>query len=157
VTNERISFSSPLPTVLSIDGTSRVRDFLARHGGPAPDVEHEADCDDGAAGWSEVHAADGYRLRCEWSLVGSERRMSFAEIHPPAMADKRVRELEKTNSGAAPPPYRMAERQFRDDLIRKAAYRRFELRRPCVEHQTADWLAAEAEVDAMLTFHPRSQ
>ncbi len=28
----------------------------------------------------EVHAADGYRLRCEWSVIGSERRMSFVEI-----------------------------------------------------------------------------
>jgi len=42
-------------------------------------------------------------------------------------------------------------------LIRQAAYSRSQLRRPCIEHQTEDWLAAEAEVDAMLTFHPRRQ
>lgn len=61
--------------------------------------------------------------------------------------------LPKTSPSAC----RLAEQQQRDDLIRKAAYRRFELRRPSVEHQTADWLAAEAEVDAMLTFHPQSK
>jgi hypothetical protein len=54
------------------------------------------------------------------------------------------------------PPCRQAEQLHREELIRKAAYRRFELRRPCLEHQTADWLAAEAEVDAMLTFHPQA-
>jgi len=82
VTEERISFSSPLPTVLSNDGSDRVRDFLARHGGAAPDVEHEADCNEDTSGWSEVHAADGYRLRCEWSMIGSERTMHFLEITP---------------------------------------------------------------------------
>ncbi len=52
--------------------------------------------------------------------------------------------------------YTQADRDHREDLIREAAYLRFHLRRPCVEHQTADWLAAEAEIDAMLTFHPKS-
>jgi|HubBroStandDraft_1064217.scaffolds.fasta_scaffold906932_2 hypothetical protein len=53
--------------------------------------------------------------------------------------------------------YTMAERNYREELIRQAAYSRSQLRRPCIEHQTEDWLAAEAEVDAMLTFHPRRQ
>jgi hypothetical protein len=82
VTNERISFTSPFPTVLSIDGSERIQEFLARHGGAAPDVEHEGDRSEGAAGWSEVHAADGYRLHCEWSALGSERIMHFFEIAP---------------------------------------------------------------------------
>jgi hypothetical protein len=51
----------------------------------------------------------------------------------------------------------MAERAYREELIRQAAHARWLLRRPCVEHETEDWLAAEAEVDAMLTFHPRLQ
>jgi hypothetical protein len=53
--------------------------------------------------------------------------------------------------------YTQADRQHREELIRKAAYVRSQLRRPCVEHQIADWLAAEAQVDAMLTFHPRTE
>jgi hypothetical protein len=48
-----------------------------------------------------------------------------------------------------------AERAYREELIRQAAYFRYQLRRPSIEHQTEDWLAAEAQVDAMLTFHPR--
>ena len=55
------------------------------------------------------------------------------------------------------PAYTQADRQHREDLIRKAAYARFEHRRPSVEHQIADWLAAEAQVDAMLTFHPQAE
>ena len=82
MTIEHISFESPIPSVLSVDGKERVLDFLNRHGGAAPDAEHEADRQSGESGWSEVHAADGYRLRCEWSAIGSERRMSFVEISP---------------------------------------------------------------------------
>ena len=82
MTKEHISFSSPVPSVVSIDGPERIRDFLARHGGAASDVEHEGDRDEQTAGWSEVHAADGYRLRCEWSELGTERHMSFVEIAP---------------------------------------------------------------------------
>jgi len=51
----------------------------------------------------------------------------------------------------------LARRAHRQELIQKAAYERFQLRRPCVEHEIADWLAAEAQVDAMLTFHPPSE
>jgi hypothetical protein len=32
--------------------------------------------------WSEVHAADGYPLRCEWSALGTERQMRSIEIAP---------------------------------------------------------------------------
>jgi hypothetical protein len=79
---EHISFESPFPSVMSVDGKDRIADFLNRHGGAAPDAEHEADRVPGTSGWSEVHAADGYRLRCEWSALGSERRMNFVEIGP---------------------------------------------------------------------------
>ena len=82
MTNAHISSDAPFPSVLSIDGKERVRDFLSRHGGAAPDVEHEGERFEGTCGWSEVRAADGYRLRCEWTLRGSERNMSFVEISP---------------------------------------------------------------------------
>ena len=82
MTNEHTSSESPFPSVVSVDGKERVRDFLARHGGAAPNAEHEGDQFEGTAGWSEVRAADGYRLRCEWSDRGSERNMSFSEISP---------------------------------------------------------------------------
>jgi hypothetical protein len=80
--NERISSSSPFPSVISIDGKERVLDFLSRHGGAALVAEHEGERLEGTRGWSDVHAADGYRLRCEWSELGSERQMSFVEIAP---------------------------------------------------------------------------
>jgi hypothetical protein len=53
--------------------------------------------------------------------------------------------------------YTPADRKHREELIRRAAYARSQLRRPCIEHQIEDWLAAEAEVDAMLTFHSDGQ
>jgi len=53
--------------------------------------------------------------------------------------------------------YTPADRKHREELIRQAAYARSQLRRPCIEHQIEDWLAAEAEVDAMLTFHSDGQ
>jgi hypothetical protein len=55
------------------------------------------------------------------------------------------------------PAYTQADREHREELIRRAAYARFERRRPSVEHQIADWLAAEAQIDAMLTFHPETE
>jgi hypothetical protein len=82
MTTEHISFESPFPSVLSIDGRNRIVEFLNRHGGAAPDAEHESDYCSGESGWSEVHAADGYRLRCEWTALGTEREMSFIEIAP---------------------------------------------------------------------------
>jgi hypothetical protein len=89
MTKEHISFESPFPSVVNVDGEHRIVDFLKRHGGAAHDVEHEADRFAGESGWSEVHAADGYRLRCEWSVFGSEgRQMSFVEIAPePTITD----------------------------------------------------------------------
>jgi len=33
-------------------------------------------------GWSEVFAADGNKLRCYWSELGSREKMQCAEISP---------------------------------------------------------------------------
>ena len=87
MTTEHVSFDSPFPRILSIDGKARITSFLDRHGGAAADAEHEADRCSGESGWSEVHAADGYRLRCEWSVLGSEQYMNFVEIPPPDLAE----------------------------------------------------------------------
>jgi hypothetical protein len=38
----------------------------------------------GDEGWYEIHAADGYRLRCEWSRVGSREELKFSELAPRA-------------------------------------------------------------------------
>jgi hypothetical protein len=71
-----------VPTVHSSDGGERVRQFLSRHGGPAPIGEREAEMEQGTRGWSEVYAADGYALRCEWSRMGERIEMQFREIPP---------------------------------------------------------------------------
>jgi hypothetical protein len=87
MTTEHISFESPFPSVLGVGDKQRIVDFLDRHGGPAADVEHEADRLPGESGWSEVHAADGHRLRCDWSAPSSEQQqMSFREIPPASTA-----------------------------------------------------------------------
>jgi hypothetical protein len=51
--------------------------------------------------------------------------------------------------------YTRADREFLEELIRQAAYFRSRLRRPRTERQAEDWLVAEAQVDAMLTFRTR--
>jgi hypothetical protein len=71
-----------LPEVSTSDGEVRVAEFFARHGGPATRREREGDMQQHTRGWSEVYAADGHRLRCEWSRIGGRIEMSFAEIPP---------------------------------------------------------------------------
>ncbi len=66
----------------SPDSQDRIRDFLVRHGGPSPQPRREQVSESGVRGWSEVYAADGYRLRCDWSRMGSREEMSFSEIAP---------------------------------------------------------------------------
>ena len=64
------------------DSDERVQDFWARHGGPA---ERRADAGDivaGIRGWSEVYAADGYALRCEWSRIGGRQEIQYFEKPP---------------------------------------------------------------------------
>ena len=70
----------PLPEVSTSDGEMRIAEFLARHGGPTARREREGDMQHHTRGWSEVYAADGYRLRCEWSKVGARIELSFVEI-----------------------------------------------------------------------------
>jgi hypothetical protein len=66
----------------SADNTDRIRDFFARHGGPAARPGNAAETVPGLSGWSEVYAADGYTLRCDWSRSGSLNRMQFNENAP---------------------------------------------------------------------------
>jgi hypothetical protein len=68
----------------SPDSSDRVEDFLARHGGPAARKGHAGDIVAGISGWSEMYAADGYALRCEWSRVGGRQEMRFTERPPKA-------------------------------------------------------------------------
>jgi hypothetical protein len=54
------------------------------------------------------------------------------------------------------PVHTPAGQEYREEMIRQAAYYRAEQRRRCcVEHEVEDWLAAEKEIDGMLIFRPR--
>ncbi len=64
------------------DRDERIRDFFARHGGPGASAEHKGESQGGVQGWSEVFAADGYKLRCDWSRFGSREKMRYSEIPP---------------------------------------------------------------------------
>ena len=71
---------------LSPDHAERIEDFLSRHGGKGNrDMRAEETAPD-VQGWSEVYAADGYTLRCEWSRFGSHEDMKYSEIPPTAPA-----------------------------------------------------------------------
>lgn len=64
------------------DGQDRIDDFLARHGGAAARPTRSETREAGLAGRSEVYAADGYVLVCEWSLSGTRQELNFTEIPP---------------------------------------------------------------------------
>jgi hypothetical protein len=66
----------------SPDNGDRIRDFFARHGGPANRPGNAGETVPGVSGWSEVYAADGYTLRCDWSRSGSLQKMQFNENPP---------------------------------------------------------------------------
>ncbi len=66
----------------SSDGSDRIQEFLARHGGPAARKGNAGDVVAGISGWSEVYAADGYTLRCDWSRMGGRQEMQFSEQPP---------------------------------------------------------------------------
>jgi hypothetical protein len=72
-----------LPEIIALDGEERIADFFVRHGGPGLIHEREGDKESHTRGWSEVFAADGYKLRCEWSKAGAKTEMNFSEIPPP--------------------------------------------------------------------------
>lgn len=66
----------------SLDDDSRIRDFLARHGGTGSMPLRRGESDGGSRGWSEILAADGHVLRCDWSREGGRTEMSYREIAP---------------------------------------------------------------------------
>jgi hypothetical protein len=68
---------------ISSDSNDRIQEFLARHGGLAARKARAGDTNAGLSGWSEVYAADGYTLRCDWSRMGTLQEMKFTE-NPPA-------------------------------------------------------------------------
>jgi hypothetical protein len=65
----------------SSDGEDRVQDFLSRHGGASGRPTHRESVAELRGRW-EISAADGYRLRCDWSRAGSRQEMQFSEIPP---------------------------------------------------------------------------
>jgi hypothetical protein len=69
----------------SPDSEDRIRDFLARHGGPGS-ARREGKDASGIEGWYEVHAADRHRLRCEWSRLGDREELRFIEMPPSEIA-----------------------------------------------------------------------
>ncbi len=71
-----------IPEVNSSDGDYRVEQFLARHGGAAALAEREDQDPAGTRGWSEIYAADGYALRCEWNRIGAKTELQFSEVPP---------------------------------------------------------------------------
>jgi hypothetical protein len=64
------------------DHDERIRDFFARHGGPGAQSRRKGESPDGMQGWSDVFAADGYKLQCSWSRLGSRASMQYSEIPP---------------------------------------------------------------------------
>ncbi len=70
------------PADVSPDGDDRIHDFLNRHGGAGTAPVRKESHAGGTSGWSEVYAADGHILRCEWSRFGDREEMQFTELSP---------------------------------------------------------------------------
>jgi hypothetical protein len=66
----------------SPDADERISDFLSRHGGAGTPSARDELHPSGDSGWSEIYAADGYVLRCDWSRIGNREEMQFAELPP---------------------------------------------------------------------------
>jgi hypothetical protein len=77
-----VSIDKTEPDGASPDSGERIEDFLARHGGPSGRHAQAGEGVAGISGWSEVYAADGYTLRCEWSRSGDHQEMRYTEIAP---------------------------------------------------------------------------
>jgi hypothetical protein len=73
---------NPLPEVIVPGDEDRIADFFARHGGRGLVHERAGDKELHTRGWSEVYAADGHKLRSEWSKAGSRIQTNFTEIPP---------------------------------------------------------------------------
>ena len=67
---------------VSPDAVDRIRDFLARHGGPGNLPTAQETHPSGCSGWSETYAADGYALRFDWTREGGHAEMQFSEVPP---------------------------------------------------------------------------
>lgn len=67
----------------SPDNSDRIQDFWNRHGGPGTGAIRKGQTLPGISGWSEVSAADGYILRCDWSRSGGRQELQYIE-KPPA-------------------------------------------------------------------------
>lgn len=67
---------------LTPDSEERVQDFWTRHGGPGGRGADKGEIVAGICGWSEVYAADGYTLRCEWSCIGGRQEIQYSEKPP---------------------------------------------------------------------------
>ncbi len=67
------------PGDASPDSQDRIRDFMSRHGGPG---SARREGSSGYRGWYEIYAADGYRLRCDWSRTGGREELKYSEIGP---------------------------------------------------------------------------
>jgi hypothetical protein len=79
--------TTPADIDVSPGSEDRIRDFFARHGGTGSTPRREEKLPSGDGGWYEVHAADGYRLRCEWSCIGSREQLKFFEVAPQVHPD----------------------------------------------------------------------
>jgi hypothetical protein len=73
--------------VESPDRSDRMKDFWNRHGGPSSRQSEHSETEQGTKGWSEVYAADGYTLRCDWWKIGCQRDMRYIERPPPREDD----------------------------------------------------------------------
>jgi hypothetical protein len=70
------------PDGTSPDSSDRILEFFSRHGGPGERRSEAGERVAGMSGWSEVYAADGYTLRCDWSRSGDREEMQFTELPP---------------------------------------------------------------------------
>jgi hypothetical protein len=70
----------------SSDSEDRIQDFFARHGGAGSRATRQQAFESGVRGWSEVYAADGYTLRCDWARTGMRKELAYSEIPPNSAA-----------------------------------------------------------------------
>jgi hypothetical protein len=68
---------------ISVDHQERVGEFKRRHGGLIDNASRNVRFEFGCGGWSEIHAADGYVLRVEWSRSEMRGAMRVFEFRPP--------------------------------------------------------------------------
>jgi hypothetical protein len=74
---------------VSPDHVDRIDDFLRRHGVRVGTEWTSMDMDGGYRGCREIHAADGYVLRMEWSRNELRRTLLIVEEYRPLSAESR--------------------------------------------------------------------